>query len=222
LEGCQSKVRVSPSGVRPESFSKYDGNEFRRYHSIEGTPLVLFLGRLNPLKGPQFIIEAAPRLLKEFPGTAFVFVGPDQSGFGNRLQVRARELGVSAHVYFTGMIEDFEEKMQAYSACDVFCLPTCYEGTSQAVFEAMTQGKPVVATRTGGIPFQIEDGVEGHLIDYGDVSALAEMIAQTLRDTSRAGEMGARARERVMSFQYPNLAVGLQEIYKEIAEQVGN
>ena len=222
LGSCESKVRVSPSGVRPESFSRFDGDEFKRRHYIEGSPVVLYLGRLNPLKGPQFIVEAAPRLLKEFPGAAFVFVGPDQSGLRERLQARAKELGVLAHVYFTGMIDDFEEKMQAYSSCDVFCLPTSYEGTSQAVFEAMTQGKPVVATNTGGIPYQIEDGKEGHLVNYGDVPALTEMIAQTLRDPSKATEMGARGRERVMGFQYPKLAAGLQEIYQEITQQVGN
>jgi glycosyltransferase involved in cell wall biosynthesis len=222
IEQWESKVRVSPSGVRPESFSKYDGEAFRRRFSIQGSPMVLFLGRLNPLKGPQFIIEAAPRLVKEFRDIAFVFVGPDQSGFKTRLQERAKELGVASHVHFTGMISDFEEKMQAYSACDVFCLPTSYEGTSQAIFEAMTQGKPIVATRTGGIPYQIDDGRDGYLVEHGDLAALAEMIARTLRDASRAKEMGARARTRAMSFQYPQLAVALQSIYEEIVQTVGN
>lgn len=218
----EGKVRVSPSGVRPESFSEYDGEAFRHRYSIEGSPMVLFLGRLNPLKGPQFIVEAAPRLVKEFPAIAFVFVGPDQSDFQGHLLSRANELGVSSHIHFTGMISDFVQKMQAYSACDVFCLPTSYEGTSQAVFEAMTQGKPIVATRTGGIPYQVENGREGYLVDYGDLAALTEMISRALRDDSRTREMGALARERAMSFQYPNLAVGLQAIYREILQTVGN
>jgi len=218
----ESKVRISPSGVRPESFLKYDGEEFRRRFSIEGSPLVLFLGRLNPLKGPQLIIEVAPRLLKEFPGAEFVFVGPDQSGFKSVLEARAKELEISSHVHFTGMISDFTEKMQAYASCDVFCLPTSYEGTSQAIFEAMTQGKPVVATRTGGIPYQVEDGQDGYLVDYGDLDALAETLASSLRDLSKAGEVGARARAKVMRFQYPALAVGLQSIYEEIIQNNGN
>jgi glycosyltransferase involved in cell wall biosynthesis len=183
---------------------------------------VLFLGRLNPLKGPQFIVEAAPRLVKEFPGIVLVFVGADQSGFMKRLKARAEELGVSSHVYFTGMKVDFEEKMQAYAACDLFCLPTSYEGTSQAIFEAMTQGKPVVATRTGGIPSQIEDGREGYLVDYGDLPALAETMIRSLRDSTGALEMGARGREKVMNYQYPGLAAALESIYEEIIQTVGN
>ena len=222
LGDWEEKVRISPSGVRPESFLKYDGDAFRRQHSIEGSPVVLYLGRLNPLKGPQHLVEVAPRLLKEFPDIALVFVGPDQAGFKDALEVRARELAVSSHVYFTGMISDFTQKMQAYSACDVFCLPTSYEGTSQAIFEAMTQGKPIVATKTGGIPYQILDGKEGYLIDYGDLDALAGTLAESLRDRPRALEMGAQARLRASKFQYPNLAAGLQSIYEEIVRTVGN
>lgn len=218
----ESKVRVSPSGVRPESFLKYDGDSFKLRHSIEGSPVVLYLGRINPLKGPQHIIEVAPRLMKEFPDVAFVFVGPDQSEFRSVLEARARELAVSSHVYFTGMISDFEEKMQAYSACDVFCLPTSYEGTSQAIFEAMTQGKPIVSTKTGGIPYQVTDGEEGYLIDYGDLDALAETLARSLRDRSEAEQMGTRARAKAVRFQYPYLAAGLQSIYEEIVQSVGN
>jgi glycosyltransferase involved in cell wall biosynthesis len=136
--------------------------------------------------------------------------------------VRAEQLGISSRVHFTGMIDDFEEKMQAYSACDVFALPTSYEGTSQAIFEAMAQAKPVVATKTGGIPYQITDGKEGFLVAHGDLGALAEALALLLRDTEKAKEMGNRAREKVMGFQYPNLAVGLQAVYEEIVGANGN
>jgi glycosyltransferase involved in cell wall biosynthesis len=120
------------------------------------------------------------------------------------------------------MIGDFEEKMQAYSACDLFCLPTSYEGTSQAIFEAMAQGKPIVATRTGGIPYQLEGGASGDLVEYGDVKALAEAMARTLRDSSTAREMGAHARDRATEFQYPILASNLQTIYEEIVSTVGD
>jgi glycosyltransferase involved in cell wall biosynthesis len=222
IEHWESKVRVTPSGVRPESFQAFDGQEFRKRHSISGSPMVLFLGRLNPLKGPQFIIEAAPLLAAEFPDISFVFVGPDQSGYKGQLQAMAGDLGVSSRIFFTGMISDFREKMEAYAACDLFCLPTSYEGTSQAIFEAMTQGKPIVATRTGGIPFQIEDGVSGYLVDYGDAKGLAAVIGKALRDTSEAKELGARARTKVSGFQYPDLAANIESIYKEIVESVGN
>lgn len=222
IDQFQNKIRITPSGVRPESFETYDGQRFKSKYSVDGSPVILFLGRLNPLKGPQFIIEAAPLLVSEFPGITFIFVGPDQSGYRGRLEARAAELGVSSRVHFTGMISDFKEKMEAYSSCDLFCLPTSYEGTSQSIFEAMTQAKPVVATRTGGIPFQIEDGTDGYLVEYGDVKGLAEAMARTLRDPARARELGVRAKAKVADFQYPSLAAGLQTIYEEIVKTVGN
>ena len=120
------------------------------------------------------------------------------------------------------MIGDFTEKMQAYSSCDVFCLPTSYEGTSQAIFEAMTQKKPVVSTRTGGIPFKVEDGKEGYLVNFGVVGALADSLVQVLRDRQKSAEMGELSAKRVMDFQYPNLATGLHSIYQEILQSNGN
>jgi glycosyltransferase involved in cell wall biosynthesis len=222
LNGCQEKVRVTPSGVRDESFGTFDGEKFREKYSIRGSPLVLFVGRLNPLKGPQFLLRAAVRLTNEFPEISFVFVGPDQSGYRSVLQGKARELGLSSRVCFTGMISDFEEKMEAYSACDVFVLPTSYEGTSQAIFEAMSQGKPVVATRTGGIPFQVSDGEEGFLVKYGDVDALAERVARVLREKGLASDMSIRARTKAESFRYSKLSEALLVTYEEILNSVGN
>ena len=221
LNGYREKVRVSPSGARDESFGRFDGGKFRQKHSIGDTPLVLFMGRLNPLKGPQILLEAVPGLSKAFPGATFAFVGPDQGGFKAHLEKRASELGVTSSVRFTGMIADFEEKMQAYSACDVFVLPTSYEGTSQAIFEAMSQGKPVVASRVGGVPFQIEDGKQGFLVEHGNVEELSERVARVLRGGPEIQQMGREARSRAEEFRYSRLVQGLQTVYGEILK-VGN
>jgi len=221
VNGFRTKVRVSPSGARDESFGRFDGEKFREKYSVGGSPLVLFMGRLNPLKGPQLLLEAVPGILKEFPKAAFVFVGPDQGGYRMALERRASELGAASNVTFTGAISDFDEKMQAYSACDVFVLPTSYEGTSQAIFEAMSQGKPVVASRVGGVPFQIEDGQQGYLVEYGDVQELSGKIALVLRGGEEIREMARRARSRAEGFRYSKLVQELQSVYEEIVG-IGN
>ena len=222
MGGRAESMRVSPSGVRDDSFGVFDGGEFRERHSIHGSPLVLFMGRLNPLKGPQFLLEAAPRLAAEFPDIAFAFVGPEQSGYRSELERRASELGVSSRVHFTGMISDFTEKMEAYAACDIFVLPTSYEGTSQAIFEAMSQGKPVVATRVGGIPFQVEDGREGFLVPHGDVESLAERMGAILRDGALASQLSEGARAKADGFRYSHLATALLANYEDVRKQNGN
>jgi glycosyltransferase involved in cell wall biosynthesis len=169
------------------------------------------------LKGPENLLLAAPRLLKQFPEAAFVFVGPEQSGYLDHLRTVASGLGIGSRVYFTGPIYDFQEKMEAYASCDVFVLPTSYEGTSQAVFEAMSQAKPIVATDVGGIPFQIEDGHEGTLVPYADVGALAGGIESMLKNPELAEELGRNARDKVqLNFRYSMLASNMAGIYDEI------
>jgi glycosyltransferase involved in cell wall biosynthesis len=207
---------VTSSGVRDDSLRDFDGPGFRRGRGIEGSPEILYMGRLNPLKGPQFLVEAAPEVLKQFPAAIFVFVGPDQAGYGEELKSRAARLGIESHVRFLGPIHDFEEKMRAYASCDAFALPTSYEGTSQAVFEAMAQGRPVVATRVGGVPYQFTDGEEGFLVPHGDVKALASRLINVLSDNALARTMGEKGRARVQSQRYSVLTEALERIYLEV------
>ncbi|MDA4117663.1 MAG: glycosyltransferase family 4 protein [Thaumarchaeota archaeon] len=211
-----SRVRVTPSGIRDESMNSYDGRAFREKYSIDGSPLLLFLGRLNPLKGPQHLLEAAVPIIAEFPEAAIVLVGPDQVGYKAKLIEKARVLGISANVHIVGPIYDLKEKMQAYAACDLFVLPTSYEGTSQAIFEAMSQAKPVVSNRVGGIPSQITQGVEGLLVGWGDISALSVALLTLLRDRPLMAQMGANARNKASHYRYSVLAAELEEIYSQI------
>jgi len=216
LGGVPDKIRVTPSGVRDESLGSFDGEDFRRRHSIVGSPVVLYVGRLNPLKGPQYLIQAAPRIVRDFPEAQFVFVGQDQSGYSEVLKSSVAAANLSPRTHFLGPIYDFDDKMAAYASCDVFALPTSYEGTSQSIFEAMAQGKPVVATDVGGVPYQLKDGVEGRLVPYGDVEALGQAIVQILGDRALSTEMGKRGRARVMPQRYSVLTSELERIYEEV------
>jgi len=215
----ETRMVVTPSGIVDACLQQFDGKKFLAKYGISGSPVILYVGRLNPLKGPQYLLISAPLLLKEFPDAVFVFVGPDQSGYLGYLKGLAGNVGVESRTFFTGPIYDFEEKMQAYASCDVFVLPSTYEGTSQAVFEAMAQGKPVVATQVGGIPFQIEDGKEGLLVRPRDSGSLAGAILTILRNSEWAGKMGRNAREKVRDFTYSALTSRLVAIYGDLLKQ---
>jgi glycosyltransferase involved in cell wall biosynthesis len=216
IGGIRERMVVTPSGIRDESLEAFDGQDFLRRHQVTGSPVILYLGRLNPLKGPQHLIGAASSILREFPNASFVFVGPDQSGYQDVLRVEAKRLGVDSRVHFLGPIFDFDEKMCAYAACDVFVLPTAYEGTSQAIFEAMSQSRPVVASRVGGVPCQVENGKEGFLVDYRDEVALASSILEILRDKSLATEMGRHGREVAEAHRYSLLAEQMNGLYEGV------
>ncbi|MDG6902221.1 MAG: glycosyltransferase family 4 protein [Nitrososphaerota archaeon] len=217
LGAAPERVKVTSSGVRDESMGTFDGGGFRARHGMDGSPLVLYVGRMNPLKGPQYLIKAAPTVIKALPGTRFAFVGPDQSGYQETLREMADRLGVGSNVQFLGPIYDFDEKMSAYAACDIFALPTSYEGTSQSIFEAMAQARPVVSTHVGGVPYQLTDGVEGRLVPFGDVDALSSAITGTLADKGLAARMGESGRKRVEPQRYSLLVSELERIYGEAA-----
>jgi glycosyltransferase involved in cell wall biosynthesis len=220
--GAESaKILVTPSGVNDETLShNFDGRRFRERYAISGSPLILCVSRLNPLKGAKHLICATPSLLKRFPKAEIVFVGPDQGQYSKYLRKLSRNLRVDDHVRFIGPIYDFKEKMEAYSSCDIFVLPSAYEGTSQAIFEAMACRRPIVSTKVGGIPFQIEDGKEGILVDYAGekmVEELSEAMIRILEDKELATRLGRNAREKVQAFRYSVLAKKLEEIYEQIA-----
>jgi glycosyltransferase involved in cell wall biosynthesis len=214
------RARVTPSGILDESLNHFDGSRFLRKYSIDGTPVILYLGRLHPMKGPQYLLKAAPKIIEEYPDARLVFVGPEQDGYGNELRRMGERLGVSSHVSLLEPIYDFEEKMNAYASCHIFTLPSGYEGTSQAVFEAMAQGRPIVTTNRGGIPFQVEDGKEALLVEYGDVDDFTESVLQLLKDRPLASRLGSSAREKVKQFTYSLLAKDIESIYQSLLESV--
>ena len=159
--------------------------------------------------------------MTNYPETTFVFVGPDQNNYKEQLIRLAKNLGVLEHMVFTGPIYDFERKMQVFAASDEFVLPSGYEGTSQAIFGAMAQGRPIVATNRGGIPFQIRHQKEGLLVEYGDDKALASAILRLLDDRKFAMSLGLKAKKRVKSFTYSILAEQIEDVYFDVVKNGG-
>jgi len=210
------KIQVTPSGINEEALKPAEGSSFLKDYSISGKPVILYLGRLHPMKGPQYLIMASPTILQTYPNATFVFVGPDQNSYKRRLTQLGEKLRVTENLVFTGPIYDFKTKMQAYAAADVFVLPSGYEGTSQAIFEAMAQGKSIVATNRGGIPFQVEHEKEAILIEYEDKKALASAVLRLLNDRAFAVKLGTMARKKVKSFTYTVLVSQIEEIYQSM------
>jgi glycosyltransferase involved in cell wall biosynthesis len=213
---ARERICVTPSGIVDDALTRSEGESFIEKFHVNGDPVILYVGRLHPMKGPQYIIQAAPQILKEHPKAGFVFIGPDQKGYRNILNDLAKKLEVEDRLLFTGPIYDFETKMQAYASPDVFVMPSGYEGTSQAIFEAMSQARPIVATNRGGIPFQVRHEKEALLVEYGKVEEIASAILRLLSDKKLASELGKNARERVRSFTYSVLVERLEEIYREM------
>jgi len=158
--------------------------------------LVGTLGRLEePKKGLSVFLAAAQLLARELPRVRFAIVGEGPARA--RLESRAAEEGVSHRTLFAGAKRDVSEVLRAF---DLFAEPSLWEGFGLPCLEAMEAGVPIVATRVGGIPELVTDGVTGALVPPGDARAFAAACSAILRDRARALRLGRTGRERATTF----------------------
>jgi glycosyltransferase involved in cell wall biosynthesis len=215
----EDRIRIIPAGV---DFSRFENlpspDIFRNKYDISGE-FVFYAGRLASNKGLLNLMEGAPKVLSQYPETTFVLVGEDE-GLKETLVKRAAELGISDSVIFTGHITDNDLFMSAFTACDVFVLPSEYEAFGLVLLEAGACEKPCVATKVGGVPEVIEDGRTGLLVDYGDVDSLANSISSLLGDEAKRKQMGKAARERVKkNFTWTKVVDQLEKVYSDALEK---
>jgi len=178
-------------------------------------PIVGTVGRLVPIKGLEWLLKAAPRVLAEFPQACFVIIG--EGPLLGELKELTTELGISPHVVFLGTRHDVPECL---AALDLFVLPSLNEGMGRALVEAMAVGCPVVATRVGGIPDVVADGTTGLLVPPRDDRALAEAILTFLRDRSRRAAYGEAARRHVDGrFDVETMVHSIERLYDEVWQE---
>jgi len=209
---------VIPNGIELQRFSGHgEGRAFREAHKITG-PMLLYAGRLAINKHLEHVIEVMPDLLREFPDLTLCAVGEDH-GMLEPWKAAAAKAGVEAHVRFLGHIAD-EALIEAYRACDAFVLPSDYEAFGIVLLEVMACGKPVVATRVGGVTDIVTDRQTGLLVPYGDRAALKNALVSLLGDASLRRELGQAARRSVgEKFDWNSVVTRIEEHYRLLLER---
>ena len=154
--------------------------------------LILYVGRLDPLKGLDDLIRAFRKVHERYPEARLVLVGEGE--VESNLMHLARELKISDQVSFEGLQEDVKSY---FGKSEIFAFPSLTEGLSNVLLEAMACGLPVVATRIGGNMELVEHGVNGILINPGDPEGLSEAIITLLADPEQSRQMGREGRKRV-------------------------
>jgi glycosyltransferase involved in cell wall biosynthesis len=195
--------RIAPAD---RLFAIHSGIDLTAYHRNRSTPAVArrtlglpargpiigVLGRLVPIKGHRYLIDALPAILREFPSALLLFVGegPEREA----LAKRAASLGVTNHLRMVGA----RFNLPGYvAACDVVVQPSLNEGMGRTVLEALVMGKPVVASRVGGLPDLITHGDNGLLVPPAAPSALAHAVCSLLWDPVRLRRMSETARRSI-------------------------
>jgi glycogen(starch) synthase len=201
----EDRLHLIPPGVNPSLFE----GPFEDPFSGVGRPRILLVGRLAPQKGVSTLVEAAG-LLKD-PSAKVLLVGDGSER--PKLEREAKRIGVGDRVRFEGFVAH-ERRPAALVHADLLVLPSLYEELGTVLLEAMQAGLPVVASKTGGIPDVIEDGVNGLLVPPGDPEALARTINRLLADRDLARRLSEEAQERAKDYDWEVLAERVLEVYR--------
>lgn len=164
-------------------------------NSINKVPKLLFLGRLDAIKGVNFLLDAIRKLIDDGKPVQAIICGsgPDRG----TLEEQCERLDISGHVDFRGLVTG-EKKLSALFESDVFVLPSLREGLPNAMLEAMASGLPVVATEIDGVPAVIHPGENGFLVPPQDVVGLANAIKKVISDPELARKMGQTNRAAIL------------------------
>ncbi len=179
--------------------------------------LFITVAVLRELKGIQFMIQAMPAILTQQPEARYLIVG--DGDHRAQLVEEVRRQGVENRVIFAGARKDIPALM---SAADVFVLPTLTEALPTVLAEAMAARLPIVASRVGGVPEMVTDGVNGRLLEPGDPRQLAETCLELLTRPEFRAEMGGRGRSIVeQKFDVRVQAEHLRTLYQRLMEAYG-
>ncbi len=195
----------------------------------EGKMVAATIRRLVPKNGIQFLVEAAPLIVKRFNNIIFFIIGWGK--LDDYLKERARALGVGKFFHFVGRIEN-EDLPRYLNLADVVVFPSTAEATSIACLESMALGKPIIASNVGGYPEMVTDGYNGHLVDLtgstnsnydapmtlGDdkIAALADAVVTILSNKDKLKELGRNSRHLAETkFSWQEKILEIEEAYEK-------
>ena len=209
-----------PCGIDTDLFRPRDRDECRRELDIEADrPVLLWVGRLEKLKGVDILIDAVAQL--DEPDVLLLVVGGDGQALRGELEAQAQEAGLGGNVRFTGAVPH-EELPAWYSAADVCVVPSYYESFGLVAVEAMACGTPVVASRVGGLVSTVTDGVNGYLIPWRCPEPFAEKLEVLIRNPELRANFARSARESVQRFRWDEIARRMDALYEDVIANHAN
>ena len=202
----EERVSVVPCGVNLDIFRPIDKMEARRQLGLNGDKTVVFVGRIEPLKGIDRLMTAMTYLKNGYRPRLLVIGGGENSRHEvERLRKLAEELRIEATIDFLGLIKQPDLPL-FYSAADVCVVPSYYESFGLVALESLACGTPVVTTRVGGAENIIRHGETGYLVANNDPRSLAEKIMLALSRSDNNGHLASAMRTSLEPFGWSNIA----------------
>jgi glycosyltransferase involved in cell wall biosynthesis len=189
--------------------------DYRHLYGIRADSFVVgWVGRMTAVKDTGTVLEVVRSLRRRGVDAVLCMVGdgPDRE----RLEQLAHDLGIARACYFVGYQPDVAG---FYRLFDAFLLPSVNEGTPVSAIEALAASTPVVATRVGGVPDVVRDGVDGYLVSPGDIEGAAKKLAALAADPSLRSALGESGRARVLSrYSVARLVDDVDRLYRALLE----
>jgi glycosyltransferase involved in cell wall biosynthesis len=211
-----SQVTIIPNGVNEEDFPLAEKQEFLNRHNLPDVPMILFMGRLNPIKGPDLLLQAFIQARHQFADAHLVFAGPD-GGMLSALTKATEQAGVSEHVHFIGYVSG-DDKSAAYRCAKLLVVPSRQEAMSIVALEAGICGTPVLLTDQCG--FSDVRLVDSHLEAPATVSGIVEGLSRLLVDSAVLLRVAPAWRDFVAQrYAWSAIVLEYLNLYKHILAQ---
>lgn len=211
--GIERPVEVIPNFVNCDVFMPADGGRRRTEFAPEGEKVLAHLSNFRPVKRVWDVVEIFARVRRELPSKLLMIGdGPDRA----RAEWLVREKGLTQDAIFLGKQSQVQKLL---NCADVMLLPSELESFGLAALEAMACGVPAVVSKVGGLPEVIRDGIEGYLVEIGDVDTMAERSLRILTEPGRQAQMGKAARRRASDkFCSTKIIPLYEDLYRRVIE----
>ncbi len=225
-DASPEKVAIVPCGVAVGTFKPLQQDPAREILNLPAQGnILLFVGRLEPIKGVDVLLDAVAHLTCEECEGQLLIVGGDTDGEeAQRLQGIVEGLGLNRSQEFGQRVRFLGPQEQSvlpyfYAAADVCVMPSFYESFGMVAIEAMACGRPVVASRAGGLQFTVQHERTGLLVPAGDSLALAEALERLLKDPSLRQKMGAAGVRVAHRYSWARVAEEMAGVYRSLLEE---
>ncbi len=226
----RNRMEISHHVFPPQSLTIYNGVNLNRFVDSDraaarlrldipaDSKIVLAVAALIPEKGLQFLIEAVDILVHEYEMSDFCAVLVGEGNYRRELEQKVADLGLGGQISFMGMRSDVADFI---AAADLVTVPSIWqEAFGFIVAEAMASARPVIASRVGGIPELIDDGVTGLLVEPGDSRALAAGMAAILSDTDFARRLADKALQKCRNqFNLAEIVIEYVNLFERVLRQ---
>jgi D-inositol-3-phosphate glycosyltransferase len=212
----RQRIQVTPCGVDVNLFRPMDRQWARGALGLNGQRVLLFVGRLDPLKGVDVLLRIVAAIQEQQPRV--LIVGGDLQGDaeGQRLMALARDLGLGDRVRFEGVVPH-QELPPYYNAADALVMPSYYESFGLVALEAMACGTPVVASRVGGLASLVKDWDTGCLVAGHCPDSFAQRLEVLLSHPDLQHSMGQAARRYAQEYRWDTVAQEFLALYRKLS-----